>query len=125
MVYPVHLKKLASVVGSPWQYFQVVHSIVNAEQFSDLKLAIFEELGFTYDCDELLFQLTKDILCFQIDQSKTKPKEGVIAQFNFSKFEQFIQEIISMNAPCYHLQLNEYCEAVKISSEDSELVKFV
>jgi len=124
MVFPVHLKKIASVVGTPWQYYQIVHCISTPEQFSDLRLAVFEELGHTTDCYELLLQLTKDILRFHIEQFRIKPTEGVIAQFNATKFDHFLKEVICMSPFGYHSHLQEFCEQMKISG-DSELIKFV
>jgi len=124
MVFPVHLKKIASVVGTPWQYYQIVHCILTPEQFSDLRLAVFEELGHTSECFELLLHLTKDILSFHIEQFRIKPTEGVLAQFNAAKFDQFVKEVICMNPVGYHIHLQDFCEQLKIS-EESELIKFV
>jgi len=125
-VFPVNIKKIPSVVGTPWQYYLVIHSVVSPEQFSDLRLAVFEELGYTEACFEFLFHLSQDILKFQIEEFKKKPREGVLAQFNCDKLEGFVDEVILMNSSKFRPLLKDICSDLKRSEKiDSELVAYV
>lgn len=124
MVYPCHLKPLPSIISTPWQYYQVIHTIVTVEHLSDLRLALFEELGGTEAFFKLFLHISKDVLKYKIqDYNLKKPTTDAKVK---DAFDRRLKDIISLNPKKNQEVLYEYCKGVQNNEEGSqELIKFI